>query len=211
MHHRFTENFDTVSSLMTDPHPSGISLEQDTLTAGKKRVTLESCRTPSSWNSEVKDHDNIVEPVQVIFPNLPRFYQIGNGPKGRGLFATQNVPPRTLIHVAPCIRIDCEEYQNWMKHTILEHYLFNTSSGCKLLALGDGSLFNHSRNPNVDYRIDHQNEVIRYSTGHAPILEGDELCIYYGHNLWFRNTDDTNEDDSSSHDEGEGFLDRINL
>jgi hypothetical protein len=143
-----------------------------------------------------------------VFPDIPRYYRIGTGSKGRGLFATTNVPPRTLLHVAPCLKIEREEYQNWLKYSLLEHYLFNTNSGCKLLALGDGSLFNHSRRPNVDYRVDGENDVIRYISGHAPIQSGDELCIYYGDNLWFDDADGKDEEESSDDDDHD-FLGRI--
>jgi SET domain-containing protein len=87
-----------------------------------------------------------------------------------------------------------------MRFTVLEHYLFNDkATGGKLLALGYGSLFNHSQHPNVDYRVvvrdSHGGRCIVYSSGHQPIEKGEELCIYYGSNLWF---DDADGPDSSS-------------
>lgn len=145
-----------------------------------------------------------------IFPELPRFYRIGMGPKGRGLFAVQDIPPRTLIHVAPCIKVKRYEYDEHMKHTILEHYLFNSSStGDKILALGDGSLFNHSSSkPTVAYSVDDTNECIRYTSGHSLILKDEELCISYGAKLWF---DDADGSGDSSSDEDENFLGRLGL
>lgn len=47
-----------------------------------------------------------------------------------------------------------------------------------------GSLFNHSSSPNVSYIIDTETESIRYTTIRA-VTEGEELCIFYGHKLWF--------------------------
>lgn len=166
----------------------------------------------NSNGNKTCDDDEDHHGMNQVFPVIPHYYHIGTGPKGRGLFATRHVPPNTLLHVAPCLKIECDEYQNWMKYTVLEHYLFNANSGCKLLALGDGSLFNHSRQPNVDYRVDNENEVIRYySTGHVSIQNGDELCIYYGDNLWFDDADGKNEKESSSDDEATDFLGRISL
>jgi len=52
------------------------------------------------------------------------------------------------------------------------------------LALGLGSLFNHSETPNVSYTLDTFTESIRYTTTKL-IDSGDELFIFYGHNLWF--------------------------
>ncbi|KAF9021076.1 cytidine deaminase-like protein [Hymenopellis radicata] len=52
------------------------------------------------------------------------------------------------------------------------------------LALGLGSLFNHSDVPNVSYELDHSTDSIRYITT-RDIESGQELCIFYGHQLWF--------------------------
>jgi hypothetical protein len=48
-----------------------------------------------------------------------------------------------------------------------------------------GSLFNHSDSPNVTYSIDPATESIRYTTVRA-VEPDEELCIYYGPNLWFK-------------------------
>ena len=47
-----------------------------------------------------------------------------------------------------------------------------------------GSLFNHSEYPNVSFSLDTKSECIRY-TATRPILPDEELCIFYGHKLWF--------------------------
>lgn len=140
---------------------------------------------------------------------------IKNGPKGRGLFSCALIPPGTLIHEAPCIRVVQKEYDNFMRFTVLEHYLFNATNGDKLLALGYGSLFNHSRCPNVDYRIDASNLCIRYFAGHRTISMDEELCISYGGNLWFDDASTGSQESSESEAETvEGmasFLNRIEL
>ena len=51
-----------------------------------------------------------------------------------------------------------------------------------------GSLFNHSRTPNVSYTLDHETESIRYTTARA-ITKDEELRIFYGHKLWFEDAD----------------------
>lgn len=56
-----------------------------------------------------------------------------------------------------------------------------------LLALGVGSLFNHSRQPSLDYRIDYDSLIIRYFAA-RNVTQGEELTIYYGDNLWFEDT-----------------------
>jgi hypothetical protein len=151
--------------------------------------------------------------IHVPVSPLDTLFRIEEGPKGRGLFAAQNIPPRTEVHVAPCIAVGREEYESHMRFTVLEHYLFNDQGGNKLLALGYGSLFNHSRSPNVDYRIGEGSIV--YSSGHKQIPQGEELCISYGANLWFDDADGAEDSSDSSEDNLEdgvaGFLGRIEL
>lgn len=77
-----------------------------------------------------------------------------------------------------------EEYQNHGKYTILDQYTFKWPDGRMALALGLGSLFNHSEQPNVTYSLDVATDSIRY-TAVRDVQEGEELCIFYGHKLWF--------------------------
>jgi hypothetical protein len=55
--------------------------------------------------------------------------------------------------VAPAIVVPQQQYVDFARHTVFEEYLFNGPDGSRLLALGVGSLFNHSRRPNVDYKV----------------------------------------------------------
>ncbi|KAG6877127.1 hypothetical protein C0993_010079 [Termitomyces sp. T159_Od127] len=71
------------------------------------------------------------------------------------------------------------------KFTVLDDYTFKWSDGRMALALGLGSLFNHSEQPNVSYVLDRSTESIGYTTV-RDIAPGEELCIFYGHNLWFK-------------------------
>ena len=78
-----------------------------------------------------------------------------------GVIATADLPRGLLVETSHCILVSSEEYQNHMRHTVLERYLFASRRGEMLLALGFGSLFNHSTSPNLDYRVDFDDQVIR--------------------------------------------------
>jgi SET domain-containing protein len=91
------------------------------------------------------------------------------------------------------------------------------------LALGLGSMFNHSNKPNVGFQRDFDNKVIRYTTL-REIQPNEELCISYGSNLWFPDmeqqpngpdqvNDPTGQTEiSSSEDETENaFLSKLQL
>ena len=113
------------------------------------------------------------------------------------------------------------------RHTIFDSYLFNGHDGEHLLALGLGSLFNHSNQPNLDYHVEKMEkvslvrklhidkwEVLRSSLlrselrcgvlvqtvtfrASRDIASGEEITFYYGSNLWFDNEEPLNLTDNS--------------
>ncbi|KAG1774839.1 hypothetical protein EV702DRAFT_974229 [Suillus placidus] len=104
--------------------------------------------------------------------------------KGRGVYASCIIPPHTVIEVSPVLLFTRIEYEGYGRHTILDHYTFKWRDGRMALALGLGSLFNHSSHPNVSYAIDPAHECIRY-TSTRTVNPEEELCIFYSHKLWF--------------------------
>jgi uncharacterized protein len=72
------------------------------------------------------------------------------------------------------------------------------------LALGLGSMFNHSRRPNIAWERDIPTQSIRYFTL-REIEGGEELCISYGPKLWFNDIDGPIEDVATV-DETDVFL-----
>ncbi|KAI0769853.1 hypothetical protein C8Q74DRAFT_853218 [Fomes fomentarius] len=104
--------------------------------------------------------------------------------KGRGVYSCREIPAQTVIEISPVLLFNAKEYEEHGRHTVLDHYTFVWRDGRMALALGLGSLFNHSQRPNVSYTIDPATESIRYTTSRR-ILPDEELCIFYGHKLWF--------------------------
>ncbi|KAG2100418.1 uncharacterized protein F5147DRAFT_710294 [Suillus discolor] len=104
--------------------------------------------------------------------------------KGRGVYASRIIPPQTVIEVSPVLLFTRNEYNDYGRHTILDHYVFKWRDGRMALALGLGSIFNHSSHPNVLYTIDPAHQCIRY-TSTRTINPEEEMCIFYGQNLWF--------------------------
>jgi SET domain-containing protein len=113
------------------------------------------------------------------------------GLKGRGIVTRRPIPSRTIIDISPILLFPTEEYNQHGQFTQLDHYTYRWQGGMAL-ALGLGSMFNHSNKPNVGFQRDFPNKVIRYSTL-REIEEGEELCISYGPNLWFPDMEDEEE------------------
>ncbi|KAI0693962.1 hypothetical protein BC835DRAFT_1406574 [Cytidiella melzeri] len=108
--------------------------------------------------------------------------------KGRGVFASREILAHTDIEISPVLLFTSSEYQQHGKYTMLDHYTFKWRDGRMALSLGLGSLFNHSQTPNISYRLEPNIDSIRYTTTRR-IKPDEELCIFYGHALWFEPVD----------------------
>ena len=162
---------------------------------------------------------------------LPRFEVISIAGKGRGVVIRHPVARGACVEVSHYIRVPKNEYEVHVRsyiapsklqvqlpianplslgrHTVFEDYLFRLKSGDHLLALGLGSLFNHSEQPNLDYRVDADSATLRFFAV-RDIAEGEELCFFYGSNLWFKDAvqqDRTEETPMHRHlDDEKAFL-----
>ncbi|GAA5824005.1 hypothetical protein JCM11251_003376 [Rhodosporidiobolus azoricus] len=116
---------------------------------------------------------------------------------GRGVFATANIHVGEVVEISPVLVLGPEEYSGRKKGeesdgslrgveaSQLRGYVFSWGrDGSMAVALGLGSLFNHSSSPNVSYTLDPAQYTISYRAA-KPISAGEELCIFYGHNVSF--------------------------
>ncbi|WFD43261.1 tRNA-specific adenosine deaminase subunit tad3 [Malassezia psittaci] len=124
-------------------------------------------------------------PCEVVTPHLNKFDLIicDTPNAGRGVFASKNIARDIVVEVSPVLLFDPTEYRDHGKYTVLDSYTFvwekREKGSTMALALGLGSLFNHSCNPNISYELDKSAHCIRYRTA-REISAGDELCISYG-------------------------------
>jgi SET domain-containing protein len=125
--------------------------------------------------------------------------------KGRGVYAGESISSRTLINISPVLLFPESDEENstqskesqYPERDILAHYTYTFGNNTQALALGMGSMFNHSKKNNVGFVIDKQNLLIRYTTV-KDIDKDDELCINYGYRLWFEDEDDDGKGDSDT-------------
>ncbi|KAI9497328.1 hypothetical protein BDB00DRAFT_757073 [Zychaea mexicana] len=119
--------------------------------------------------------------------------------RGRGVFPKERIKRNTLIEISPVLLFSPDEYKEHGQHTVLDHYTYIWEGGQFALALGLGSMFNHNTNPNVGYYRDFKNKVIRYTTTRDIEID-EEMCISYGSNLWFEDTEEQVESDLDEQD-----------
>ena len=71
--------------------------------------------------------------------------------KGRGVFARRLIRQGEVIERVPMLVLTAEEFEDRLAGTSLANYCFAWSRGTMALALGYGSLYNHSFRPNARY------------------------------------------------------------
>ena len=111
----------------------------------------------------------------------------------RGVFATRDISQGELIEAAPVIVIPRADSAR-VCLTCLDDYVFKWGGGCVAVALGCGSLYNHSFEPNACYWQDTPGRALEFVALRA-IAAGDEITINYNGNpgdrraLWFPTRD----------------------
>ena len=107
---------------------------------------------------------------------------------GRGIFAIRNIKKGEFIEEAPVIVITIAEWK-LMKKNILSNYVFRWGED-KALALGYGSLYNHSYTSNARYLTNIENQSIDFFA-REDIQKGEEITVNYNGDpedqasLWF--------------------------
>ena len=107
---------------------------------------------------------------------------------GRGVFTAAPIPEFTLIEVCPVIVMPGSE-REFIDQTALYDYYFIWGEDDELcaIALGFGSLYNHSFEPNAEYRADFEGPTLDFYAL-RKIEAGEEVTVNY-------NGDPDNEDE----------------
>jgi D-alanine-D-alanine ligase len=99
--------------------------------------------------------------------------------KGRGVFAQRSWQPGELIERAPVLALSPADTKT-IQNTLLDsyYYVWGNASDEAAIALGYGSLYNHSWEPNAIYvRRPELNEI--HFLAHRSIAPGDEITVNY--------------------------------
>lgn len=95
---------------------------------------------------------------------------------GRGIFATENIKKGEIIEVAPIIVLQFEDFVETRWNLLFEYYFWLDDE--VVLALGYGSLYNHSKDSNAEYKINIMKKSITF-TAIKDIKKGKEIFFNY--------------------------------
>jgi hypothetical protein len=106
---------------------------------------------------------------------------------GRGVFAGKSYSKGDIVEVSQLVTWDSET-DRLIQDSELRFYVFegvSGRSGPSALALGNGSLYNHSETENVTYKIVPKKNTIVFRA-RTKILKGEQLFINYGYDPIFQ-------------------------
>ena len=109
---------------------------------------------------------------------------------GVGVFCKQNIEKGEVVEVSRMLKLDWKmKYQH---DRIIRDYCWIRNCSCNdctvhgsnmYMAMGFGSLYNHSDTPNIDNKTDYNN-LVMVLTANKQIEQGEELFITYGESYW---------------------------
>ncbi len=97
--------------------------------------------------------------------------------KGRGVFARRAIGKGEVFERVPILLMTQDEYAKGIDRTILASYCFGWEGDRVALALGYGSIYNHSFKPNARY--DDIGDQAKEFTALRAIEAGEEITINY--------------------------------
>ena len=95
---------------------------------------------------------------------------------GRGVFAGKNFGIGEIIEVAPILILEFSDFTYTKWNLLFEYYFW--MDDYVSLALGFGSLYNHSKNANAKYKLDRKKETITF-TASKDIKKDQEILFNY--------------------------------
>jgi SET domain-containing protein len=98
---------------------------------------------------------------------------------GRGVFTAEDLPADALLEICPAIILPPEELSTIHQTHLHDYYfLWGEEQDHCAIALGFGSLYNHSYAPNARYLIDYEKQSIDFYSL-VPIAAGSEILVNY--------------------------------
>ena len=111
--------------------------------------------------------------------SIPHIY-IANSPnKGRGVFAARPLKKGEPIELCPVLVLSNEDTELIIRSKLYHYYfVWGDDSSRSGLALGFGSLYNHSYQANASYQVDYEAETLEIFA-YRDIEAGEEIFINY--------------------------------
>ena len=128
--------------------------------------------------------------------------------KGRGVFARRLIRKGEVIEIVPVLVLPSRGFENGLAGTGLANHVFAWGRGTVALALGYGSLYNHSYRPNARYDdVGPQTKAFKALRDIAP---GEEVTVNYNgepsrrKKVWFDVVEESAKPERAGTSDGRG-------
>jgi SET domain-containing protein len=96
-----------------------------------------------------------------------------------GMFSESFIPSGTIVEIARTLKLKNEHL--FQPGNILNDYVFKLDDKHSIIAFGCGSMYNHSDDPHLTYKV---TDGKIYYKSIKDIFPGDEVTISYGTDWW---------------------------
>ncbi|MDQ2697107.1 MAG: SET domain-containing protein, partial [Pseudomonadota bacterium] len=103
--------------------------------------------------------------------------------KGLGVFADEPIPAGAVVESCPVLVIDSAEADQFAESRSLSDYLWQWENDGLALALGYGSVYNHTDAPNLEEERNYRQKAMVFRAS-RDIQPGEELTVRY-RVVWF--------------------------
>lgn len=108
----------------------------------------------------------------------PGLYYAPSGKHRYGMYCTEDIQQESVIEICPIIVIPGEQAREIIRGYVLYEYYFEWRKDSIALALGYGSLYNHSEKPNAIFEPDFKGQYIIFRAL-KEIPSGNEILVDY--------------------------------
>ena len=108
----------------------------------------------------------------------PGLYYAPSGKHRYGMYCTEDILRDSVIEICPIIIIPGEQAREIVRGYVLYEYYFEWKKESIAIALGYGSLYNHSEKPNAIFEPDYKSHYIIFKSL-KDIPSGEEILVDY--------------------------------
>ena len=108
----------------------------------------------------------------------PGLYFAPSGKHRYGMYCTEDILRDSVIEICPIIVIPGEQAREIVRGYVLYEYYFEWKKDSIAIALGYGSLYNHSEQPNAIFEPDYKGQYIIFRAL-KDITAGQEILVDY--------------------------------
>jgi SET domain-containing protein len=108
----------------------------------------------------------------------PGLYYAPSGKHRYGMYCTEDIAEGSVIEICPIIVIPGEQAREIVRGYVLYEYYFEWKRDSIAIALGYGSLYNHSPQPNAVFEPDYKGQYIIFKAL-KEIPSGHEILVDY--------------------------------